>query len=125
MTVLTEGNYAGAHIVSEAERERSRDTGLIAQGADLSPGTILGMIESSGKYAMLDPSASDGSEVAVAVLFAGVKASAADAMGVVHVRSCQINSGEITWPDGITVAQIATATTQLKDAGIILRDGAQ
>ena len=123
MTTLTEGKHAGGFLVWEVLRDYTRETVTIASGAGkLAPGTVLGKITTGGKYTGLAPAATNGSQNAAGILWAGVNASAADTPGVVVLRGPAIvNSHELVWPDGATEAQITAATTALAAFGIILR----
>jgi hypothetical protein len=123
MTTLTEGKHAGGFLVWEVLRDYTRETVTIASGAGkLEPGTVLGKITTGGKYTGLAPAATNGSQTAAGILWAGVDASAADAPGVVVLRGpALVNQHELVWPDGATEAQITAATTALAALGIILR----
>lgn len=123
MTTLTEGKHAGGFLVWEVLRDYTRDAVTIASGAGkLAPGTVLGKITTGGKYTGLAPAATNGSQNAAGILWAGVDATDADAPGVVLLRGPAIvNRHEIIWPEGATEAQITTATTALAALGIILR----
>ena len=123
MTTLTEGKHAGGFLVWEVLRDYTRDTVAIASGAGkLEPGTVLGKITTGGKFTLLAPAATNGSQNAAGILWDTVDASTADAAGVVILRGPAIvNRQEITWPDGATEAQITAATTALATSGIILR----
>ena len=121
--MLTEGQHAGGFLVWEVLRDFTRETVTIASGAGkLEPGSVLGKITTGGKYTVLAPAATNGSQNAAGILWAGVDASAADALGVVLLRGPAIvNRHEIVWPEGATEAQITAATTALATIGIILR----
>ncbi|KGL00049.1 head decoration protein [Thalassobacter sp. 16PALIMAR09] len=123
MTTLTEGKHAGGFLVWEVLRDYTRETVTIASGAGkLSPGTVLGKITTGGKYTVLTPGASNGSQNAAGILWAAVDATDADAPGVVILRGpTLVNQHEIVWPEGATEAQITAATTALATIGIILR----
>ena len=123
MTTLTEGKHAGGFLVWEVLRDYTRETATISSGAGmLEPGTVLGKITTGGKYTVLTPGASNGSQNAAGILWAGVNATDADALGVIILRGPAIvNRHEIVWPEGATEAQITTATTALAALGIILR----
>ncbi len=123
MTTLTEGKHAGGFLVWEVLRDYTRETVTIASGAGQpEPGTVLGKITTGGKYTVFAPAATNGSQNAAGILWAGVDASAADALGVVLLRGPAIvNRHEIVWPEGATEAQITAATTALATMGIILR----
>jgi len=123
MTTLTEGKHAGGFLTWEVLRDYTRETVTIASGVGkLEPGTVLGRITTGGKYTGLTSGASNGSQNAAGILWAGVDASDADAPGVVILRGPAIvNRHELIWPDGATEAQITTATTALATLGILLR----
>jgi hypothetical protein len=123
MTILTEGKNAGGFLVWEVMRDFTRETVTIASGAGkLEPGTVLGKITTGGKYTVLTPGASNGSQNAAGILWAGVDATDADTAGVVILRGPAIaNLSEILFPEGATDPQIATATAALAALGILLR----
>jgi Bacteriophage lambda head decoration protein D len=123
MTTLTEGKHAGGFLVWEVLRDYTRDTVTIASGAGkLAPGTVLGRITTGGKFTSLASAATNGSQNAAGILWAGVDATDADAPGVVVLRGPAIvNRHEIIWPEAATEAQITAATTALAALGIILR----
>ena len=123
MTTLTEGKHAGGFLVWEVLRDYTRDTVTVASGAGtLAPGTVLGKITTGGKFTALAPAATNGSQTAAGILWAGVDASAADTPGVVLLRGPAIvNRHEIVWPEGATEVQITAATTALAALGLILR----
>ena len=123
MTTLTEGKHAGGFLVWEVLRDFTRETVTLVSGAGrLAPGTVLGRITTGGKYTILTPGASNGSQNAAGILWGPVNATDADAPGVVILRGPVIvNRHEIIWPEGASEAQITTATTALAALGIILR----
>ena len=123
MPTLTEGRHAGGFLVWEGSRDYTRETVTIASGAGkLEPGTVLGKITTGGKFTVLSPGASNGSQNAAAILWDGVDATAADAPGVVVLRGPVIvNRHEIAFPTGATEPQIAAATAALAALGIVLR----
>ena len=123
MITLTEGKHAGGFLIWEVLRDFTRDTVTLASGAGkLAPGTVLGKITTGGKFTVLTPGATNGSQNAAGLLWDGVDATDADASGVVLLRGPAIvNRHEIVWPEAATEAQITTATTALAALGIILR----
>ena len=123
MTTLTEGKHAGGFLVWEVLRDYTRETVTLVSGTGkLAPGTVLGRITTGGKYTILTPGASNGSQNAAGILWGPVDATDADAPGVVILRGPAIvNRHEIIWPEGASEAQITTATTALAALGIILR----
>ena len=123
MTTFTEGTHPGGFLTWEVLRDFTRDTVTLASGAGkLAPGTVLGKITTGGKFTVLTPGATNGSQNAAGLLWDGVDATDADTLGVVILRGPAIvNRHEIVWPEGATEAQITTATTALAALGIILR----
>ncbi|WP_243368873.1 head decoration protein [Microvirga solisilvae] len=122
MTVLTENLKRPAHyLVSEANGHLSREQVIIAAGADLAAGAVLGKITASGKYVRWNGSASDGSQTAVAVLFADAKAASADARVVITARHAEVSAAALVWPDGTLDAAKNTQIANLASRGIIAR----
>jgi len=86
------------------------------------PGTILGKITASGKYVAHDPAASNGTQMAAAVLWDSVDASGGDKNAVVLIRGPAIvNQYEISIPGTPTAPQIAAAHAALLTLGILVR----
>ena len=75
----------------------------------------------SGKYTGFDPDATDGSHVAVAVLFDNARAASADVRGVIVARLAEVKAAELVWPAGITDAQKTAALASLAAVNIIAR----
>lgn len=82
---------------------------------------VITVDSGSGNYAPLDLSATDGSDVAAAVLYGAVDASAEAQPCVVHVRDCEVDANALTWPTGATEQQIADGTAELATLGVIVR----
>lgn len=79
--------------------------------------------EGSGRYKQLDPDATDGTQIASAVLAPTEKPTdpATHVRTSAHVRDCEVNGNKVFWPDGITDDQKATAEAQLAAAGVLVR----
>ena len=123
MTTLVKGQYPGGFLVWEVLRDYTRETVTIASGAGkLAPGTVLGRITTGGKYTVLTPGATNGSQNATGLLWGPADATDADAPGVVIVRGpTLVNRHEIIWPEGITEGQTNTAIAALTALGILQR----
>lgn len=88
--MLTQKNRSGAFILSDDEF-LSRDEITVVSGAGvLEAGQVLGKIQASGKFTKYDAGASNGSEVAVGVLYSHVDASEEDAKGLAVVRMAAV-----------------------------------
>ena len=121
MTVLTEGRHPGGFLVWEAFRDYCHEVVTVASGV-LEPGTVLGKITASGKYAAHDPDASDGTETAVAVLWGHADASGGDTIAVALVRGPAIvNQHDLVFAGTPSAGEITAANTALAAAGIIVR----
>jgi len=125
MTTLTETTHPGGFLVWEAFRDYTREVVTIATGGTnpiLEPGTVLGKITASGKYAAHDPAAVDGTETAVAVLWGKVDATAADVDAVVLLRGPAIvNTNDLVFTGTPTAPEITAAHTALAAVGILTR----
>ena len=121
MTTLVEGKHPGGFLVWEAFRDYTRETVTIAAGR-LEPGTVLGRITASGKYAAHDPAATDGTETAVALIWGKADATAGDAPAVAIVRGPAIvNRHDLVFAGTPTEGEIAAAHAALLAAGILVR----
>ncbi|MCB2200870.1 head decoration protein [bacterium] len=76
---------------------------LTGEAVSLSRGAVLGKITSGGKYALVDSTANDGSETAVAVLAEDVDATEADVVAVAY-ESGDFNEDELTFGGTDTIA---------------------
>jgi hypothetical protein len=74
-----------------------------------------------GKYKILAPAATDGTQIAAGILYGPAAAATADVRGVANVRESVVNAAELTWPVGITTNQKNAAIAQLAALQIILR----
>jgi hypothetical protein len=123
MPSLSESNTLGDLLKYEAPNLFSRESITVAAGANLSLGTVLGRITASGKYVILAPAASDGSQTAAAVLLGDAAAASADTKGLILARHGIVADHALVWPGGITGGQKTTAVSQLETKGILVRKG--
>lgn len=94
----------------------------VADGAaDWAAGAIVNVVVTAGEYTELDPSGTDGSQIAAGLLWDNTDAAAADAACVVIRRQAEARADGLVWPTGITDPQKSTATAQLAELGIVLR----
>ena len=114
-------------ILREANGNRSRGNSTIAAGAGiLAPNTVLGRITATGatqgKFRAASPDATDGSQVAVAVLLYRADATAADVWVAGLVRDAEVNGKTLVYAPTInTQALRLAADAQLTAAGVIVR----
>ncbi len=122
--VFTEGLNLGDLLKYEAPNLYSRDQVTVATGQVLALGAVVGVITASSKVKVVDPSATDGSEVAAGVLIQAVDANLADRDdGLIVARHAIVADHALVWPTGITVAEKKSAIAQLKALGILVRKG--
>lgn len=112
---LTETNHTGEFLLSEGNGYFSREVVTIAAAAGaMVSGTVLGKITASGKYTAYSNAASDGTEVAAAVLYTPVADSASDQTATVIIRQAEVANARLTGID-------ANGKTDLAAIGIIVR----
>lgn len=75
----------------------------------------------SGKYKEYNPANTDGSQTAVAILYASVDATGGDTEGVVIARHAEVNAEELIWFSGADANQKSAGLTQLKTHDILAR----
>lgn len=121
MATVTEPRHRGEFMVSEANGFRSRENIVVVSGQNLGAGAVVAKLTASGKYMVLTPGTSDGSQNAAGILYGAVDASSADAKGVLIARDAEVNAGEIAWPAGISAGNKTTAIAALAALGIVLR----
>jgi hypothetical protein len=118
--VKTEGVY-GAEFLLSNEETLSLDKGVLISGQNLNVGTVLGKITASGKYTLHNNAASDGSEVAAAILYNTTDASVGDTACTVLTRLAEVAEAKLIFKSGISVANKAAAIAALATQHIITR----
>ena len=93
----------------------------VISGQTLIAGTVLGKITASGKYTLHNNAASDGSEVAAAVLYQDCDAAAGDTPGVAVLRLAELNGNHLTWKTGISGGNKTAGIAALAALNIIVR----
>jgi hypothetical protein len=85
-------------------------------------GFTITVAAGSGKYKKYDPANTDGSETAIAVLYADCDASSADKTAVPIIsRDAEVISADLVWFSGANAGQKTTGKAQLALQGIIAR----
>lgn len=122
MPTLSETLGAGAFIKSEANGEYSREQVTIASGAGkLLAGTVLGKVTASGKYIAYDDNNADGSQTAVAILYADTDATSADKQATVIVRAAEVWNARLQWAATVLAGEKTTALADFASIGIVVR----
>jgi hypothetical protein len=119
---MKQGNQDFEGLLSEANGMRSRKAIIVALSAALVSGSVLGEVTATpGTFKPVDPTASDGTETAAAILGANVDASAADAKGVAFVRDVEWSESLLSFSETMTDNEKAAAIAELEALGIITR----
>lgn len=125
MTTLTESNRNWEFLVSENNGDFSREQIVLNSGQNLRSGTVLGRITATGRFTILNPAQTDGSQNAAAILGPATDATAGNTRtaGIVGGPgvSVEVNSRLLVWPGGITGPQQTAAIAALLALGIKTR----
>ena len=123
-TVFAESMNLGDLLKYEAPNLYSRDRVTVVAGNNLNLGAVVGMVTATGKVKSLDPSATDGSEVAAGVLMQACDAALAERTdGLMLARHAIVSDHALAWPAAITSAEQLAAIAQLKALGVLVRQG--
>lgn len=117
--MVTENAHVGSHILTEVSG-LSRDDVVIASGKH-AVATVMGTVTADNELVQLNPGASDGSEVASAILYRAVDASETAKKDVANTRLTAVRATSLVWPEGITDGEKATALGQLSAKHIVAR----
>lgn len=97
---------------------------LVDSDTDLSIGSVLGKVTSTGQYAPRDPDATDGSEVAAAIVVENKSVTASTATDVAVI----VRGPAIVAADGLvydvthTTTQIEEAVAEIESLGVVVRE---
>ena len=96
----------------------------ITQGAtEFTAGALfnVAVYHQAGAVTAWDPTATDGSQVPVGILWADVDASGGATAGVMTARATAVIASRLLWKAGVSVAQQTAAKKQLATLGIVAR----
>jgi hypothetical protein len=99
MTIKVESMHAGEFLLSEGAGNISREAINVAAGPALQPGQILGLVTLSGEFAPYTPTAEDGTENAVAILWGPLGESDVPRRGRAVVRLAEVSEAHLTGLD--------------------------
>lgn len=120
MATKTEGVHSAEFLLSDEETQ-SRDKVILITGQNLVAGTVLGKITASGKYTLHNNAAADGSEVASAILYDSVDATAIDMPCVIVSRLAEVADAKLIFKSGISAPNRAAALVALATNHITAR----
>ena len=125
MAAIKETLNLGDLLKYENEGFYSRDRVTLAAGQTLALGTVLGLVTASGQVKQLDPSATDGSQIACGVLLQDCDAYLVDRDDALMLaRHGTVAQHALTWPAAITQTERETAQQQLQTRGILVHRSA-
>ena len=123
MTVAIEPNNLGDLLKFEAPSLYSREEITVAQGQNLTLGTLVGQESETDLIKALNPAAADGTQNALGALIADADASSANIKAVIVTRDAILADHAVIWPTTITLEQKTAAIKQLEARGVIIRKG--
>lgn len=124
MTAITNDLTLGDLLKYEEENLYSRNQVTVVSGQSLKLGTVIGRVIATQKVKALDPSATDGSEVAAGVVLQSIDASAAEKTnGLIVSRQAIVADHALVWPVAITTEEKTAAIAQLEAIGVLVRQG--
>lgn len=94
-----ESMHAGEFLLSEGAGNISREAINVAAGPALEPGQILGLVTATSEFAPYQPTAEDGTENAVAILYAPLGESDVARRGRAIVRLAEVSEAHLTGLD--------------------------
>ena len=95
----TESMHAGEFLLSEGAGNISREAINVAAGVALDPGQILGLVTLTSEFAPYQPTAEDGTENAVAILYGPLGESDVVRRGRAIVRLAEGSEAHLTGLD--------------------------
>ena len=94
-----ESMHAGEFLLSEGAGTISREAINVAAGPALEPGQILGLITATGEFGPYQPTAEDGTENAIAILYGPLGQSDVVRRGRAIVRLAEVSEAHLTGLD--------------------------
>ncbi|OJT28789.1 head decoration protein [Pseudomonas sp. FSL W5-0203] len=103
-----ESMHAGEFLLSEGAGNISREAINVAAGAALEPGQILGLVTLTSEFAPYQPTAEDGTENAIAILYGPLGESDVVRRGRAIVRMAEVSEAHLTGLDPAAEKALAT-----------------
>ncbi|UVH52226.1 head decoration protein [Pseudomonas sp. CBSPBW29] len=103
-----ESMHAGEFLLSEGAGNISREAINVAAGAALEPGQILGLVTLTSEFAPYKPTAEDGTENAIAILYGPLGESDVPRRGRAIVRLAEVSEAHLTGLDPAAEKALAT-----------------
>ena len=103
-----ESMHAGEFLLSEGAGNISREAINVAAGAALEPGQVLGLVTLTSEFAPYQPTAEDGTENAIAILYGPLSESELPRRGRAIVRLAEVSEAHLTGLDPAAEKALAT-----------------
>lgn len=122
---LTEGKYTAEFLISEGPGTISRENAVVTvgAGAKLVPGSVLALVGT--KYVEYDNAGTDGSQTAVAVLYAEADNSDGDAPAdfdrAIIARLAEVREADLVWFTGAAAGDKTAGLADLLAVNIVAR----
>ena len=105
-------------------------------GSTISEGTVMGKVAATGKLVLLDPTASDGSQTPVGIVYLGLNSSITVAASadqtLTLINKGRVAENKLVFDTGVTIEDLITADVMdrsvrdyLNAMGIILEGGTE
>lgn len=102
-----ESMHAGEFLLSEGAGNISREAINVAAGPALEPGQVLGLVTATSEFAPYQPTAEDGTENAVAILYGPLGESDVVRRGRAIVRLAEVSEAHLTGLDPVAEKALA------------------
>lgn len=120
--LINGANDGGAMVGRNRDAISMKVVPVTDEGVILQSGTILGKVTATSEYTQVDLSASDGSEVAVGILFSETRIDSADPVrSNADVRECEVDSQYLIYPESASGTDIIAINGALAECGIVIR----
>lgn len=129
MSVFQNTIRTGGFLPSESNFARSRNEETIEGGSGgagpMMPGTVLGKVTATGKYVPSPATGTDGSQIAIAILYDEVDARVGDIVAAVIERSAEVRAEELVYDASVVTelqqyekwAQLSAVDIQVRTMG--------
>lgn len=123
-TPVHEGQNLGDLLKFEADNLYSRDQVTVAADQVLKLGHVVGRLTATGEITALDPTATDGREVAAGVAIVPITTTTDPSPdGLIVARHATVADHALVWPIRANPEQRAAAIAQLCGIGVLVRRG--